>query len=272
MLFSNRGGGRPLVMPFPSLSTTRARERFYRSVRRQGSAIVYFQDKLGGEISVSRSPQSPEFSFDVTLAEVTRQDDGALRVERFGILELQTMDFHGSYRHAVQNLQDALRLHGDGFPAALRDNPDWAGEKIEGPNIANVFKRTFYQILMKFRVATHPECAGVVFAIPQAVWDSWQRHLGKPSLSQVGERSFELRGDQQLDSSNSWIVVFDVDSSSRTSPDRIVINAEIRTDGDTLATQAFKRAPDLALEHGTTPQELLASIRGRMVGLIPELG
>jgi hypothetical protein len=272
MLFTNGGDSRPLVMPFPSLSGVEERKRFYRSVRRQGSAIVYFQDKLGGEISVSRSARSPEFAFDVTLAEVTRQDDGSLRVERFGILELQTMDFHGSYRHAVKNLRDALRLHGDGFPAAIRDNPDWAGERIEGPNIANVFKRTFYQILMKFQVATHPECAGVVFAIPQAVWDSWQRHLGKPSLTQIGERSFELRGERELDSSNSWIVVFDVDSSSRTTPNRIVITAEIRTDGDTLATQAFKRAPDLALEHGTTPQALLAAIRGRMVGLIPELG
>jgi hypothetical protein len=57
------------------------------------------------------------------------------------------MDFHGSYRAAVTNLRDAHRLHGRKFPKELAQNQGWASEDVEGPNIANVFKRTFYQTL-----------------------------------------------------------------------------------------------------------------------------
>lgn len=83
------------------------------------------------------------------------------------------MDFHGSYRAAVDNLKDALRLHGTTFPDSLAANMKWAAEGVEGPNIANVFKRTFYQILLKFQLSGKGAAAGTVLAIPQAVWDSW---------------------------------------------------------------------------------------------------
>ena len=58
------------------------------------------------------------------------------------------------------------------------ENINWLSEKIEGPNIANVFKRTFYQMVLKFKLAGHETCAGTTLALPRAVWDSWQRHLG----------------------------------------------------------------------------------------------
>ena len=32
--------------------------------------FVYFQDKLGGEISLSRTGASPELSFDITVVEL----------------------------------------------------------------------------------------------------------------------------------------------------------------------------------------------------------
>jgi len=140
---------------------------------------IFFQDKLGGEISVIGTAQSPEMSFDVTLAELVVQN-GEFRVARYGALELQTMDFHGSYAHTVKNLRDALRLHRDGFPEALSQNLQWAGEKIEGPNIANVFKRTFYQIMVKFQLSGQGAAAGTVLALPRAVWESWQPFLGRP--------------------------------------------------------------------------------------------
>src|SRR5437667_12908286 len=90
------------------------------------------------------------------------------------------MDFHGSYRAVVKNLEDALRLHGLQFHKELQSKPNWLGERIEGPNIANVFKRTFYQIMLNFQIGADESCAGCVLALPVSVWDSWQRHLGKP--------------------------------------------------------------------------------------------
>jgi hypothetical protein len=115
---------------------------------------------------------------------------GAAHIGRFGILEIQTMDFHGSYRAAVRNLRDGLRLHTANFPGTLQNNQQWRCEGIEGPNIANVFKRTFYQMMFKFQLGQHGRCSGCVLAIPEAVWESWQRHLGAPVLTPRPDRSF----------------------------------------------------------------------------------
>ena len=118
--------------------------------------------------------------FDTTLVEIVERD-GALDIGKYGILEVQTMDFHGTYKYAVKNLTDALRLHGDQFHAVVRANEGrWISERIEGPNIANVFKRTFYQVMLKFELARKGAAAGTVLAIPQSVWDSWQPFLGAP--------------------------------------------------------------------------------------------
>lgn len=85
------------------------------------------------------------------------------------------MDFHGSYRNAVQRLNAALELHPDDFHTMLNLNQWWLAEKIEGPNIANVFKRTFYQLMFKFQIAASSICVGCVLAIPESVWE-----VGKP--------------------------------------------------------------------------------------------
>jgi hypothetical protein len=45
-------------------------------------------------------------------------------------------------------------------------NPEWAGRKIEGPNISNAFKRTFYQIVFKFQVTKQGASAGCALALP----------------------------------------------------------------------------------------------------------
>ena len=62
--------------------------------------------------------------------------------------------------HAFSLMPDGLRrlvrdLHRGDFPAILQNNLNWARRGVEGPNIANVFKRTFYQMLIKFQL--HPE-------------------------------------------------------------------------------------------------------------------
>ena len=84
-----------------------------------GLTVVYLQNRLGGEISVRPTARSPELSFDMTLVELVPTNSRSVGIGRFGILEIQTMDFHGSYRHAVQNLRDSLRLHGPDFAHVL---------------------------------------------------------------------------------------------------------------------------------------------------------
>lgn len=56
---------------------------------RDGRAFVFFQDKLGGEISISGTEASPEVAFDVTVAEITKFDN-FLKVGRYGFIEIQT--------------------------------------------------------------------------------------------------------------------------------------------------------------------------------------
>ena len=78
------------------------------------------------------------------------------------------MDFHGSYRHAVSALEAAVDLHVDEFGKQVENNQKhgW-GRKIEGPNIANVFKRTIYQLILKFGLSGQDRCAGVVLDFPK---------------------------------------------------------------------------------------------------------
>jgi hypothetical protein len=103
------------------------------------SVFAYLDQKLGGEVTLTRTARSPELSIDVTILELMLVDN-IPTVTRFGALEIQTMDFHGSYQHAVRNLRDGLRLHGDQFSANVDMHQDWMSEGVEGPNLANVFK------------------------------------------------------------------------------------------------------------------------------------
>jgi hypothetical protein len=73
-------------------------------------------------------------------------------VGRFGVLEIQTMDFHGSYGRAVGNLKDTPRMFPANFSVTLNSNQHLLSDRMEGSNIANVFKRTFYQIMFKFQL------------------------------------------------------------------------------------------------------------------------
>lgn len=100
------------------------RQALIREIARTGRGYLFFQDKLGGEISIGGTAKSPEMSFDATLVEILRAKDGTLQPGRHGLMEVQTMDFHGSYREAVAALNNALDLHAEGFPATLQQNLD----------------------------------------------------------------------------------------------------------------------------------------------------
>lgn len=110
-----------LVIPAVRLVHDDIRAKVAEHLDDGGRVFIYFDDKLGGELSIPATDKSPEFSFDLTVIEIERLD-GLPHVGRFGVIEIQTMDFHGSYRHVVQNLKDGLRLHPTSFPATLQAN------------------------------------------------------------------------------------------------------------------------------------------------------
>ena len=205
------GEERPvLIRPVRALSDATIRDEVLAAAQETDprQVLVYFQDKLGGEIGLSKTPASPELSFDITVVELTSQG-GDLRVGRYGVIELQTTDTHGSYAQAVTALTNALDLHGGGFHTVVQQNPEWAGRKVEGPNISNVFKRTFYQIALKFQVTRRETSAGCILALPRPVWDSWQPFLGAPELHLQQDGTWRLLDDHEANPAN-WIYVFDI--------------------------------------------------------------
>lgn len=258
-----------VIASAPSLEKSDVRAGIEAALKSDQRAFVFFQDKLGGEISLPRTDRSPELAFDITLVEIKREGD-ELHIGQYGILEVQTMDFHGTYRHAVQNLTDALRLHDSGFPAEVARNQQWLSDHMEGPNLSNVFKRTFYQMAFKFQMGLDKSCAGCVLAISESVWLSWQRHLGAPHLAPTADGAFLLRKPRPESpppvgpevsaspsvevtqptgelASPAWIYVFEFDTASNVSPNRLAITKQILTDAHSLAYFALDVAPTAAV-------------------------
>jgi len=259
------GEGIQLVAAPALVPENRAAE--FRAAALEGKpSFVYFQNKLGGEISISPTARSPEFSFDVTIAHVVAESTETLGVGRYAVFEIQTMDFHGGYSAAVSNLRNALHLHGDNFPAAVEHNPQWLSERVQSPNIANVFKRTFYQMMFKFQVGAHGQSAGCVLAIPRPVWESWQRHLGAPELAAQPDGTWRLWNTTHSANEvpRAWIYVFDLDVSATTSPNQIRLLKVIGTDAPSLSHYALDVAPSAALEAGGSVDRLLDTIRTRL--------
>lgn len=269
-MFGLPAGGAMHVRAAPTLKRENTRARLARAIEAGEPCFVYLQDKLGGEVSLSPTATSPELSFDVTIVEL-KLVNGLPAVGRYAIFEIQTMDFHGSYREVVKNLEAAMHLHGDAFHAVLGQNQDWLSKDIEGPNMANVFKRTLYQAMFKFQIGSHAACAGAVLALPASVWDSWKRHLGGAPLDLQPDGTYSMRPGGPAPS-RTWIYVFDVDTSTATSPSAITVSKVISTDADALAHYAFKVAPDAALAAGGSADRVLDAIRGRLAMWWPDLG
>ena len=265
------GAGDIKPVPVSALVHPGPRRDLTAALRRNGRAFVFFQDKLGGEIAIPGSRRTPEMSFDITLVELRPAETGPPLPSRYGLLEVQTMDFHGSYRAAVSALENALDLHGDGFPAILQENQAWAGRGVEGPNIANVFKRTFYQIMIKFQLA-RGAAAGTVLALPRAVWDSWQPFLGAPEVRADGSGDLTLAGPA-TGGLNAFICIFDLDASAVATPSDISpvrIEAFIRVSPEQLARHAFREVPRRMLASLSDDDPIMASIRARLARWWPE--
>ncbi|MGH3847803.1 MAG: hypothetical protein ACRDS0_41285, partial [Pseudonocardiaceae bacterium] len=152
------------------------------------------------------------------------------------------------------------------FSDQLAENPEWAGRKIEGPNISNVFKRTFYQIAFKFQVTKRETSVGCVLALPQPVWDSWQPFLGAPELHEQPDGTWRLL-DDKTSLPSDWIYVFDIDTdpSPGGGPAPIRVGLVIGTDAATLSRAAFEIAPARAVAHGGD-YDLLAETIARRLG------
>lgn len=193
--------------------------------------FVYFRAQLGGEVSLSPTDRSPEFSFDITLVEIEPGGD------------------HPSIgRYA---------------------NPEWAGRGIQGPSIADTFKRTFYHMVFKFQLGLHDRCAGTVLALPTSVWDSWQRHLGGPALvkDSTDDLLYHLpkpEGVSLTESITATIIVFDVDVQHGSSPNPLRVEKVIRTDTPTLLHYTFDVVPEAALGGGASDR-LYADICSRVL-------
>jgi hypothetical protein len=256
-------------VPVVILERTEELQSFTLSVNEEGAGYLFFQDKLGGEISVIGTARSPELSFDVTLVEIKPDGQGGFVVARYGILELQTMDYHGTYKHAVSNLRDGLRLHPTTFAEALQTNLlHWAGEGVEGPNIANVFKRTFYQMLLKFKLAdAGSAAAGTVLALPRSVWDSWQPFLGAPELEDeaLGLKRIRVAEDAPPEPPlNAYICLFDLDATSESSISPVKIELFIRISPEQMAHHAFSEVPATILHSIQTEESVLSRIKVRL--------
>lgn len=236
------------IFPAPVLSATERQTEVKELLARGERVLVYFDHKMGGEIQIGATERSPQIAFDTTFVELIA-DGPEISLGRFAVMEIQTMDFHGSYRAAVDNLESALRLHRSGFPDQVQAHQDWLSERVEGPNIANVFKRTFWQMMFKFEMARTPACAGVALAVPKAVWDSWQKFLAAPPLLPQADGTVRLHkpADADTERLSSWIYVFDLDAGAPVTPSPIQIRTIIHTNSAALAHYALEEAPRAAI-------------------------
>lgn len=263
-----------LIVAAVTLDQPVARSRIRDALTANVPVFVYFRAGLGGEISLSPTDRSPELSFDITMVQLL-PGSGDPEIGQYAIVEVQTMAFHGSYGQATTALRNALDLHESNFANQIGKNPEWAGRAIQGPSIADTFKRTFYQMIFKFQLGLHASCAGTVLALPRAVWNSWQRHLGGPDL-QVDPLDPTLRSLHRqervrlTEEATAWILVFDTDRTEGVSPNPLVVDMVIETDTPTLLHYAFDVAPEAAFGGGAT-ERLYADICTKMLGFWPEL-
>jgi hypothetical protein len=256
-------------MAVPLLKNAEKLEEFKATIDERGAGYLFFQDKLGGEVSITSTSRSPELSFDVTIVEVTKNADGAYDASRYGILEIQTMDYHGSYKEAVAKLRAALDLHPRNFAQMLAMSlEEWAGAGMEGPNVANVFKRTFYQMLIKFRLAGEaPAAAGTILALPKSVWDSWQPFLGAPTLEEEEPGLLRFKpepGEAAEPKLNSFICVFDLDAGSALAVSPVRILHYVRVSPERLTHHAFTEVPATILQSIRDEVSVMLRIRSRL--------
>ncbi|TVS16888.1 MAG: hypothetical protein EA424_13490, partial [Planctomycetaceae bacterium] len=131
------------------------------------------------------------------------------------------------------------------------------GTGVEGPNKANIFKRTIYQMIFKIELARAPQCSGFAIVLPVPVWDSWLRHLGQPRLTETGDDSecVELRAEGEMAANleqreRATVYVFDIDRESAETPNPLKIVQRVRISAASLSYHAFDLASRQAIHRG----------------------
>jgi hypothetical protein len=230
---------------------------------RNGRRVFAFASNpptLGGEIDIPETHRSPGNKVDVSIFEVVGVADNLPKLGRFAIFEIQTADFHGSPLHAIGELRTLGPPTRDrDYHEAIAANPERLGKRIEGPNKANIFKRTIYQMILKIQMAKDPRCAGFCVVLPEPVWRSWKRHLGDPPLEDDPDRPGIVRlatpaasddDEKLIEKEPAWILVFRIDRDSDETPRPLEIVRQIATDSAALLHFAFEEAPEAAVSEG----------------------
>ena len=96
------------LIPASALAEASVQAKLLASVRKREPVLVYFMDKLGGEIDLPGSRRSPKFKLDTTVVELLPEKEG-VAIGRHAIIEVQTMDYHGTYALATQSCRGASK-------------------------------------------------------------------------------------------------------------------------------------------------------------------
>ncbi len=256
-----------ILRPLSALGTVAVFEEVVEALRSGAPRVFLFsQTGLGGEIKIPETDGSPGLEVDSTVVELLPAGSGKYRLGRYAFFEIQTMDFHGSPLHATTRLEDARAQSADTYHGLIASNPQWAGDRVEGPNKANVFKRTIYQTILKIQMTRGDDCAGFAMLLPEPVWDSWRTHLGLPDLVNDGaiwRLAAPVRDGGLVEPDRAWIYVADIDVQSAESPRPLKIVKTIVTTSAALIHYAFEAAPERAVEAGAI-RDFRASVDRRV--------
>lgn len=250
---------RLLLLPITSLSRGESRDRILDAVNRQQRIFLFSAQKLGGEIDLPETEMSPGASVDLSAIEVITTDENGKPAQLGGHLffEIQTADFHGSPLHAAAELAN-LCPKGKATPRyhkRLVEQVEVCGRGVEGPNKANIFKRTIYQMIFKTELARRSNSAGFAILLPVPVWESWRKHLGQPELTRVdgdaGHMALLAPGESASADpavGDATIYVCDIDTDSSESPQPLHITQRVTCTAHALSYHAFVGAADRAFE------------------------
>jgi hypothetical protein len=255
------GASDVILLPLTVLHRSDQRRRIRNALRRDDRVFLFSSQKLGGEIALPETEASPGAAVDMSVIEVTETDKSG-KPKNFGnhlFYEIQTADFHGSPLHAAALLRDVCPQSGArrGYYQKLKSLVEICGTGVEGPNKANVFKRTIYQMIFKIELTRAPQCTGFAIVLPVPVWDSWLRHLGQPQLAETRDDPtyVELRAEGEIAANvaqreRATVYVFDIDRESAETPNPLKIVRRVRISAASLSYHAFDLASRQAIHHG----------------------
>lgn len=250
-----------LLLPLTVLHRQEERARIRTTLLAGSRVFLFSTQKLGGEIDLPETEASPGAAVDISVFEVleSEEDGKPLTFGKHLFYEIQTADFHGSPLHAAALLRDlcAKGAASLDYHQALKSRIEICGTGVEGPNKANIFKRTIYQMIFKIELARDPQCAGFAIVLPVPVWQSWLRHLGQPQLTAQTRKDKRVHLAIPFEASTAsgqraqaTIYVFDIDRSADESPHPLHIVQEVAVSADALVYHTFVRASNEALERG----------------------